>query len=104
MSIVRGTTPTFTLIFPRSVDLAEARNIYVTFRKNDVKITLTSNDSELTILHGEIRVTLTQKQTLMLGVGMVEIQVNWTFGDGLRAASNIVTYEFTKQLLTEVLE
>lgn len=102
MSIARGTTPTFELSFPNTVNLNDASNIYVTFSKNNIRIT--KSGSEIQNSQRVITVMLSQEDTLKLGTGMVEIQANWTYGDGLRAASNIVPYEFTRQLLTEVLE
>lgn len=102
MSIVRGTTPTFILQFPEEVDLTSASNVYVTFCRYDKKVTKDSDD--LVVEAHSISVYLSQEETLMLGTGVVEIQANWTFGSGSRAASKIATYEFTKQLLPEVLQ
>lgn len=101
MSIVRGTTPTFELSFPNTVNLNEANNIYVTFSKGSTQVT--KSGSEIQNSQHAISVMLSQEETLKLGIGPVEIQANWTYGDGLRAASNIVLYEFTKQLLAEVV-
>ena len=101
MNIVRGTTPTFVLQFPENVDLTEATNVYVTFCRYNNKITKDTDDVDIEA--HSISVYLTQKETLDLGTGPVEIQANWTFGDGKRAASKITTCELTKQLLPEVL-
>ena len=101
MSIVRGTTPTFELTFPNTVDFTTVDHIYVTFRKNGVAIT--KSGSEIQNSEHTITVALSQEETLQLGTGTIEIQVNWTFG-GLRAASDIVPYQFDPQLLPEVLD
>lgn len=100
MPVARGTTPTFTFHFPETMDLFDARGYFVTFSGNGVKITKVDN---VVVNEHTISVSLTQEETLALGPGTVEIQVNWTYGDGLRAASSIVTYEFSRQLLLEVL-
>ena len=102
MPIARGTTPAFVLRFPEKIDMADVREVYVTFKHGNVKVTKSGSDIQVT--HGEISVRLSQSETLLLGCGTIEIQVNWTFGSGLRAASSIATCEFTRQLLPEVLE
>lgn len=103
MSIPRGTTPTFTLTFTeQGLDLTAAANVYVTFTQGIKTITKTGADLEV----GEktIAVYLSQAETLMFSVGKVEIQANWTTQAGNRAASDIVEYDFTKQLLQRVVE
>ena len=103
MSVPSWTTPTFTLTFTQQgLDLTQAHNVYVTFRSGQNVITKTGED--LTIAEKEIGVFLSQAETGMLAPGMVEIQANWTTGDGGRAASEIVRYEFSPQLLKAVIE
>ena len=101
MSIVSGTTPTFVLTFPETVDLLDATDIFVTFSR--VSTVVTKHTPEIQNDSHSITVALSQEETLRLGFGVVEIQANWLFGDGLRAASDIVTYKFDRQLLTGVL-
>ena len=101
MSIVRGTTPTFVLEFPNTVDLTAADNVYVTFGKNNLVITKSTAD--LDIEPHSISVHLSQEETLQFGVGNLEIQANWVFANGRRAASEVSTYAITKQLLAEVI-
>lgn len=102
MAIARGTTPLFHLMFPAEVDFGLANNIYVTFSRADTVIT--KKEPDILVTHTSIDVRLTQKETLMLGTGTVDIQVNWTYSNGLRAASSVISYEFSRQLLTEVIE
>lgn len=101
MAIVRGTTPTFRLTLPSAVNFDMVRAVYVTFRRNDVVITKEIDSA--VIERNVIVVSLEQEETLKLGVGTVEIQVNWITARGIRTASSIATYEFTRQLLPEVL-
>lgn len=103
MSVVRGTTPTFLLQFPQSVDLTNADNVYVTF-DNAKGYTLTKSGADIEVEPQTVSVFLTQDETFRLGVGNIQIQVNWTFGNGLRAATEIATYEMSKQLLMEVVK
>ena len=102
MATARGTTPTFTLTFPNTVDLTLASNVYVTF-KSGAKV-LTKTGEDLTVEEHSVSVYLNQEETLAfteLGTG---IQVNWTYSDGSRAASEIKTFTFSNQLLNKVVE
>lgn len=102
MAIPRGTTPTFTLTFTeQGLDLTAANHVYVTFKNG---ITLTKSDSDLTIGEKQIDVYLSQEETLAFRNGQTAIQANWTYGDGSRAASNIVRYTLTDNLLNRVVE
>ena len=103
MSIVRGTTPTFTLTFTEeSLDLTTAVNVYVTIDQRGKSITKTEED--LTVSAKQIEVYLSQEETLSFGVGSIEIQANWTTSGGGRCASEVATYTLTKQLLSKVIE
>ena len=102
MSIPRGVTPTFTLTFDSDdLDLTQADHVYVTFAN---KATITKSDADLDIRAKQISVYLTQEETLSFKEGATAIQVNWTYGDGSRAASEIVRYTFNAQLLNRVVE
>ena len=101
MSIPRGTTPTFTLAFT-DIDLTAAYHVYVTFSQ-DIR-TITKTGDALEVRPTEIDVYLNQRDTLAFIPGNVDIQANWTTAGGDRMASDIVTYEFTKQLLPRVVE
>ena len=100
MSIPRGTTPIFTLTFT-DVDLTAAAHVYVTFKQGG-RI-LTKSDADLTVTATSIEVPLSQEETLMFATGDVLIQANWTAA-GVRTASEITKYEFTKQLLAKVVD
>ena len=101
MAVVRGTTPTFTLTFPDTVDLTAANKVYVTFTSGNSIITKTDEDLEIT--EHEIAVYLTQEETLSFATGTVEIQVNWMVGEN-RIASEIKNYSISRQLLNQVIE
>ena len=103
MSIVRGTTPTFTLTFTEeSLDLTTAVNVYVTIDQRGKSITKTEED--LTVSAKQIEVYLSQEETLSFSAGSIEIQANWTTSGGGRCASEVATYTLTKQLLSKVIE
>ena len=102
MSVPRYTTPTFTLTFTEpELDLTEATGVFVTFKQASLIVTKTGD--ELDVTEKSISVFMDQQETAQFCDGSVDIQANWTTGDK-RAASEIVSYEFSKQLLQEVIE
>ena len=101
MGVPLYTTPTFTLTFTeKDLDLTQAENVYVTFRSGAVFLTKTGEN--LTVDEKTISVDLTQEETASFVMGVVEIQANWTQGNK-RIASEVATYDMTKQLLTAVV-
>lgn len=109
MSIPVGVTPTFSLTFSdNTLDLTQASHVYVTFRSG--LVTLTKSDAALTVAAKQIDVALSQSETLQFmpsssipNPPAVKIQANWTYAGGKRAASDIVVYQFTDQLLDKVV-
>ena len=102
MAIPRGVTPTFTLTFDdEGLDLTQANHVYVTFRNRKV---ITKKDADLNVSENSISVYLSQEETLSFRDGDTAIQANWTYGNGSRAASEIVVYRFTEQLYDTVAE
>ena len=102
MSAARGTTPTFVLTFTeQTLDLTTAANVYVTFTSGTSILTKTGED--LTVEAKQISVYLSQEETLAFS-DTVRIQANWTTATGSRAASEIVTYVMSDQLLRKVVE
>ena len=102
MSVPRGVTPTLEFTFDdENLDLTSANHVYVTFRGGK---SFTKSDEDLTIEAKKISVYLNQSETLSFMAGPVEIQANWTYPNGRRAASTIVSYVFDKQLLNQVVE
>ena len=102
MGVPRYTTPVFTLTFTeKELDLTQATGVFVTFKQANKVMTVTGGD--LVVTEKTIEVSFTQEDTAEFCEGDVEIQANWVTGDGSRAASDVVTYQFTKQLLQEVI-
>lgn len=102
MAIPRGVTPTFTLKFnEEDLDLTQVQSVYVTFSYGKGKIT--KDIESLDVRENEIDVFLSQSETLSFPVGIVEIQVNWVYNNGVRGASDCVSYRFSKQLLDKVV-
>ena len=103
MSVPQFTTPTFTLTFTQQgLDLTQADNVYVTFRSGAVLLTKSGED--ITVAEKSISVYLTQSETGKFRPGNdIEIQANWTIGND-RAASEVVKYPISEQLLKRVVE
>ena len=102
MSAPRGTTPTLVLTFTDdNLDLTSATGVYVTFKYGPNDLTKTGED--LTVEAKKITVSFTQEETLAFPEGPMQIQANWTGADGFRAASEIQSFNWSRQLLPEVL-
>lgn len=103
MSVARGTTPTYVCTFiEQSLDLTQANNVYVTFRKGAKILTKTGQDIE--VAAKQVEIYLDQKETLMFSTGEVKVQVNWTLAGGMRACSEVATINLSEQLLEKVVE
>lgn len=102
MSISKGTTPTFTLTFDdENLDLTQAAHVVVSFKGSNANIE--KKDTDLEITQRVISVYLNQSETLALSAGRFFVQVNWTYADGSRAASNIASSEITDNLVGRVI-
>ena len=99
--MVQGTTPTFILTLPNTVDLTVVKNLYFTLEQGNVK--LTKKGEDLSVEGQEVSVYLGQEETLMFTPGRATLQLNWTYDGGTRACSNIVTVPVGHNLLKEVV-
>lgn len=100
--MVQSTTPTFVLTLPQDIDLSEAENVYFTLQQAGTFITKTGD--QLTVSGNTVVVALSQTDTVALLQGTANVQLNWTYSGGLRAASEIVKIKITKNLITVVIE
>lgn len=100
--MVQSTTPTFVLTLPQDIDLSEAENVYFTLQQSGTVITKTGD--QLTVSGNTASVSLSQTDTVALLQGTANVQLNWTYSGGLRAASEIVKINITKNLITGVIE
>ena len=97
----RGTTPTLTLTFPEGTSFANT-TVYVSLSDNKRNEVMRVTGPDLDIDENVISLYLEQEQTLALPP-VVLIQVNWTYGTGERACSNIVSFDTKRNLINEVL-
>lgn len=100
--MVQGTTPTFILTLPNTVDLTAVSNLYFSLEQGSTKLRKMGN--ALSIDGQNISVYLTQAETLKFNTGKANLQLNWTYPDGSRACSNIVNVTVGLNLIKEVIE
>ena len=105
--IYKGVTPTFTFISPTGLDLTQADKAWVTFSTPDEREILTKRGDDLTITYTQnksrVAVFLTQAETLKIPADFAKVQLNWTYTDGSRGASNKFRIDFENNLKNEVL-
>lgn len=99
--MVQATTPTFVLTLPNNVDLSIANNVYFTMRQGCTCIQ--KKGEELEIAANVVSVYLNQEDTVKLTKGSAQLQLNWTYGSGERACSEIKAIPVTENLLKEVI-
>ncbi len=92
----RGTTPTH--VFKVPVDLRPAEVVYMTYKQGG-KTKIEKTKEEMEITEDEIRLDLTQEETLALStIGDVEIECRARYGDGKAIASCILKVPVRKIL------
>lgn len=100
--MVQGTTPTFILTLPATVDLTAVTNLYFSLEQGSTKLQKTGD--ALSVNGQDVSVYLTQAETLKFNTGRAELQLNWTYPDGSRACSNIVSVTVGLNLIKEVIK
>ena len=86
--IIIGTTPTITYKF-KVVDVADITVAILTIKERGVNI-IELNLSDATIGEDSLSWTLTQEETLQIGVKTCTMMLNWKTEDGTRGASEQV--------------
>ena len=101
IEIIRGTTPTITYSF-NVVNVADIRVAYLTIRQGE-NVVIEKTLADATIDDNVISWTLSQQETLSLGVGASHIMLNWLLQDGTRGASNSSSMSIVKNDKNEVI-
>lgn len=106
--MIPGCTHTLDIeIDDHSVDLSTATNVYVTIAQGATSQTFTDEQIDIGSSGYELSVGFTQEQSLIFRRGSADMQVNWLVSDGgsgyYRNATEVVTIQWSKQLLKEVL-
>lgn len=96
----QGTTPTI-VINVNNIDLSELKSVYITFEQDG--FLLKKDMSQIEIEDDEIRITLTQEETLKFKKGIVNVQLRAITQDGLAIASSIATTTVHRILDKEVI-
>lgn len=86
----RGTTPTHTFTFDKSLSDAKFDKIFVTY-KQDEKVIVDKSAEDIEVTENSFVVKLTQAETLLFSPGLVRIQVRVKTVDDMALASNIIT-------------
>lgn len=100
--MVQATTPTFILTLPSTIDLSTAEHVVFSVEQDFVSIH--KDESDMTINANVVTVALDQNDTVSLSKGAAKIQLNWTYSDGSRAASEVKTIEIAENLFKDVIE
>lgn len=97
----RGSTPTHSFRFPyEAKDVANARVTYAQYGR----AVLVKEGKDCTIDGGNLRVTLSQEDTLRFQAGVqCEAQIRVLFRDGSSIPSSIVTFSVERLLGNEVM-
>ena len=98
----RGTTPTFIFKF-KDTDLEPVQDIAVTFKKSG-RLLIEKSAEDITIDGNNIKVYLSQKETLSLPVGAIDAQVNILFDGGERGCTDIMSIQVGDNLKNEVMQ
>lgn len=104
--MVIGTTPTFTLTITDddTLNFFEVETIFFTIKQGSVQYTKSGSDITI-IAENSVAATLSQEETLSFKSNVqAEIQLNWTYENGSRAATRVKRIDLSKNLLREVLQ
>ena len=99
--IIIGTTPTITYKF-KVVDVSEITVAILTIKERGVNI-IELNLSDATIGEDSLSWTLTQEETLQIGVKTCTMMLNWKTEDGTRGASEEVYIQGSPNHIREVI-
>lgn len=99
--IIIGTTPTITYKF-KVVDVADITVAILTIKeRGTILIELTKSDA--TVGEDSLSWTLTQEETLQIGVKTCTMMLNWKTEDGTRGASEEVYIQGSPNHIREVI-
>lgn len=99
MKTMQGLTPTIIVMLPESIDLMQAAHVYPTIKQGGNVIRI----STFEFTARQVDIYLSQEDTLALSPGSAEIQLNWTYSDGQRAATVPKSMTVSSNHLLEVL-
>ena len=96
----QGTTPTI-VINVNNIDVNTLKSIYVTFEQTG--FILTKNKDDIDIIDDQIRLSLSQEETLQFERGKCNVQLRAITNDGNAIASTIVSTNIYRILDKEVI-
>lgn len=102
-NIPRGATPTFNFTF-KDFDPTTAEDLIVTFVQQPYdEVLMEFHKSDCEVTSTTVAVWLSQEQSLKVFEGNAEVQINFLFADGQRAASTKKTIPWNRNLHQEVM-
>lgn len=100
--MTRGTTPTFTLQFPDTIDLTLAEEFVFTLSQGSAVVE--KYGADMTISAHSVEVYLEQEDTLKFQMySDAKMQLNWVYSDGSRGCSKVKTISVEENLHDEVM-
>lgn len=101
----RGTTPQIKLKLDADIDFSDVVALWVTFKSCNASVTITKTLEEVTIFDeaNEIRVDLTQEETLELKKGPVMVQVRFRNLSDKAYATSIAKFSLENSLKEGVI-
>ena len=100
-AIVVGTTPTIVYNF-KSVAPSDITTAVLTIKKAG-SIVLTKDLTDAEVAESSISWTLTQSETLAIGIGDAEMMLNWVTNQGVRGIGKKEMVTFIRNHITEVM-
>lgn len=89
----RGTTPTITLTC-EDLNFTQMKSLYITFAQpGGWKKTVRESDSFIDIFEHELKIYLTQEDTLKFHNGVVQVQIRALTSDGIAVATDIASFD-----------
>ena len=99
--IIRGTTPTIEFTF-KTVDVSNISGAVLTIRQNG-QIVVEKDKTAASVGESAVSWTLSQEESLSLGIGNCKIMLNWILADGTRGASDNNSVEILPNHVNEVI-
>lgn len=102
LTLGRGTTPQYVISIDNGIDASTIQDAYITFAQARGE-SLTKHFPEVYIDDGKIVALLSQEETMLFKVGVVQMQVRFITSDNKAYKSDIFKLKVTPILYEEVI-
>lgn len=101
--MVQATTPTFVLTLPSGINLEDASHIIFTIEQDGYSVSK-DETTGVSVSSNVATVTLSQSDTVnFTRERKARIQLNWTYSDGSRAATDVKEISVDENLYKDVI-